>query len=215
MVPSVDTTVNNEDVTPEELAAYGFRVAAYAVWANHNKVHVVSDNSLTWNQVLRCLDWQRKWDLVWTEEDNLRKIHAGGSRWHSGEHWDRPRPSAIEEMKKIKGIPGPGFKAFKAKNIQIIDKTSCAEHEHLAVIYTSGVMSGMLENNVQSLVENLKQWKQTGQNDPIVFQLFQEVFPHCLKACDTSLPQLVSSLRKKSELGGEEKMRHATWMEEK
>ena len=63
-LPSADDNVGDEEITTEEFEAYGIRVAKCVLRAKQNKIHVFTDEGLLWHQVLRCLDWRRKWDYV-------------------------------------------------------------------------------------------------------------------------------------------------------
>ena len=51
---------------------------------------------------------------------------------------------------------------------------------------------------------------QRGQN---VIELYRDTLPQCLEACNCSLQQLAIPLRKRVELGGDEKLRRADWLE--
>ena len=80
--PLAESTVGNDGVTAKEYEYYGLGVAKHAIRAKE-KIYVYQDDWLLWRQVLRCLDWRRKWDLMWTHGDSLSKLHKGGSRWHT------------------------------------------------------------------------------------------------------------------------------------
>ena len=104
------------EVTAKEIEDYGLRIAKHAIRAQEKRVFVYKDNFPLWKQVLRCLDWRRKWDLTWTDEGDLNKLQKGGSRWHSGEQWERPSPRVFEQMRREYPDGIPGSEEFYAKH---------------------------------------------------------------------------------------------------
>ena len=126
--PSDDTAVDDEEVTPEEFAAYGRRIAACTIRVTQGRAHVPTDEGLLWHQIHRCLDWRRKWDYEWSRDYNLEKLRKGGSRWQSGEHWDKQIPSAFEGMKRTPPEGIPGLAAFRVKHDDSIGEPTHPDH---------------------------------------------------------------------------------------
>ena len=81
-------------------------------------------------------------------------------------------------------------------------------------MYTVGVICDKLEAAFPGLVRYFKEWKKVAQNVPKVKKVFKDAIPPCLSACRTSLCFLVASLRKKADSQGEEKVRHAGWLDQ-
>ena len=130
-LPVAGGTFDDAEITAKEFEDYGLRVAKHAIRAQEKKVLVYKENFFLWRQVLRCLDW-RKWDLVWTREDKLNKFQKGGSRWHSGEKWERPSPKVFERMSREYPEGIPDADEFYARHHKcLVDKTH-PDHAFLA-----------------------------------------------------------------------------------
>jgi hypothetical protein len=67
----------------------------------------------------------------------------------------------------------------------------------------------------EGFVRNLSDWKKNGQRDPRAIKVINDVLPNCLLTCHTQLPWLVSHLRKKGQIQGEEKVRHVDWLNQR
>ena len=129
-------SVNDEaEVTAKEIEDYGLRIAKHSVRAKEKRVYVYKDNFLLWKQVVRCLGWRRKWDFIWTEEDNLNKLQKGGSRWHSGEQWDRPSQKDFNQMRRNYPSGTPGSEEFYAKHHDSICDGDLLNHKHMATVH--------------------------------------------------------------------------------
>ena len=89
-------SIDNDEVTLKEIEDYGLRIAKHSVRSKEKKTYVYKPNFLMWKQVVRCLDWRKKWDLIRSAEDNLNKLQKGGSRWHSGQNWNPPSQAEFE-----------------------------------------------------------------------------------------------------------------------
>ena len=137
-LPVAGSTSDDAEITAKEYEDYGLRVAKHAIRAKERRVFVYRDKFLLWRQVLRCLDWRKKWDLVWTREDNLNKLHKGGSRWHSGEQWERPSPMDFERMRREYPEGTPGVDEFYARHRKcLVDKVQ-TDHAFLATYCLHG-----------------------------------------------------------------------------
>ena len=117
-------------------------------------------------------------------------------------------------MKRIPPVGIPGIAGFKLKHIGSFGVISHPDHPLVAIVYTVGAICDKLEADFPGFVINFKEWKKAGQYDPKVKKEFKEALPPCLSACHTSLCWLVASLRKRAESHGEEKIRHADWLDQ-
>ena len=131
-IPSNDDNVEGDNPTPQEIVDYGLRVAAFALRNAAKRIHVPKDDDLLWNHVLRCLDWRHKWDHIWTQEDNFRKIALGGSRWHAGRHWPQPDSEVYERMVgKPSMHAGPGPVQFVENNEWCFSNPNNVDHSYV------------------------------------------------------------------------------------
>ena len=202
------------EVTAKEMEDYGLRIAKHAVRTMEKRVFIYKDNSLLWKQVVRCLDWRRKWDLVWTKEDNLNKLQQGGSRWRSGEQWGRPTTIGFNQMRRK--YPGgiPGSAEFYAKHQDRICDHNLTDHAHLATVYTVGNLCDRLEMAIIDLIPNLPQWLKTGANSARVNKIYDEEPKRLLAECGETLTSMVAHLKVRTNAPGDEKARHATWLDQ-
>ncbi len=213
-IPSDDDNVEGDNPTPQEIVDYGLRVAAFALRNAAKRIHVHTDDSLLWTHILRCLDWRHKWDHIWDQDDNFRKIALGGSRWHAGRHWDKPSKSTCDRMVDTPSMHnGPGYDRFVLWNQECFENPLNENHSYVGVILAAGYICDALEQEIPHLVRNFQKWKQNGQTNPTVMKVYRTSLPHCLAACNCSFPQLTVSLRNRVEQGGADKLRHAMWLD--
>ena len=157
VVPSHDDKVNDEEATPEEIEAYARRVAAFAVRSDRSQTWVAKDHWLIWKEILNCLDWRYKWDHRWSREDNVAKIGKGGSRWHSGQHWDIPPQDRCERLLATSGLPlGSGNAEHFWLKHHVVIRNRQRHNAHIACIYVAGVVSDALEAKIPDLVRDFK-----------------------------------------------------------
>ena len=209
-LPLAESMVGNEDITAQEYKDYGLRVAKHALRAQHQKIYVYTDGWLLWQQVLRCLDWRRKWDLAWTREDNLNKLQKGGSRWHTGEQWERPSALAFEMMSRNPPIGIPGVTEFFVRHRKCLEDKHQLDHKFIATVYTVGLMCDRLEASFPDLVHRLKDWK--------LVEL------HCQTGVRRDTPSVPRRLYRDAEVfgrsatgecqAGDENIRHAGWLDQ-
>ena len=109
----------------------------------------------------------------------------------------------------------PGVADFLKKHRNCLEDIDHPAHKLRAIIYTVGLMCDRLEASSVDLVRRLKEWKQSGQNDSIAKQVYDETLRQCLYACNETLKSLVTPLRDKANAAGDEKTRHAGWLEQK
>ena len=173
-------------------------------------------NFLLWRQVLRCLDWRMKWDLRWTREDNLNKLHKGGSRWHSGEQWERPSPIDFERMRQEYPEGTPGADEFYARHRRCFEDKHQPDHAFLATVYTVGVMCDRLEKKSSSTLSVGCQHgiKPKRMALCIAKKVYDEMLRQCLVTCNETLKSMVAPLKIKANALGEEKVRHAGWLDQ-
>ena len=152
---------DKDKVTEKEIEDYGLRIAKHSVRTRENKVYKYTPSFLMWQQVVRCLDWRRKWDTIWTTEDNLNKLQKGGSRWHSGQHWNIPSQTDFDRMAQSYPTDTPGSDDFYAKHHARICDGNLPDHKRMATVYTCGNLCDILEAGFTDLVVNLSQWKET------------------------------------------------------
>ena len=213
-LPVARGTSDDAEITAKEYEDYGLRVAKHAVRAQERRVFVYKDKFLLWRQVLRCLDWRKKWDLVWTREDNLSKLHKGSSRWHSGEQWERPSPMVFERMRRGYLLGIPGAEEFYAMHRKcFVDKIQ-PDHAFLATLCTVGMVCDRLERVFVDLDPTLPMWLKTGANSPLANKVYDEVLHQCLFTCNEALKSMVAQLQTKADALGEEKIRHAGWLDQ-
>ena len=211
-LPSVETIVEVDGVTPEEYADFGRRVAAYTTRAAQGRVHAAPDEGLLWHQIHRCFDWRRQWDYEWSHNGYLEKLKNGGSRWQNGEHWDVHTSSAREGMKRIPPAGIPSLRDFRVKHDDAIGVRTNPDHSLYTIIYTAGALCDKLEFDIPGPVKGLKIRKNSERRDPRAVKVFKDVLPHCLVTCGTQLGWLVAPLRRRGQMQGEEKIKYANWL---
>ena len=215
-LPLAESMVGNEDITEQEYKDYGFRVAKHALRARQQKIYVYTDDWLLWQQVLRCLDWRSKWDLIWTREDNFNKLQKGGSRWHGGEQWERPSALAFERMSRNPPVGIPGVTEFFVRHRKCLEDKHQPDYKFIATVYTVGLACDRLEASFPDLVRRLKEWELVEQNGSIAKQVYDETLRQCLDpSVPRSLKSSIAPLQVKANAAGDEKIRHAGWLDQR
>ena len=186
---------DGDEVTAQEMEDYGLRIAKHAVRTKKKIIFFYKDDSLLWKQVVRCLGWRRKWDLILPKEDNLNKLQKGGSRWHSGEQWDRPTTTDFNQMRRE--YPGGtlGSAEFYAKHHDRICDHNLPDHAHLATVYMVGNLCDRLERDIVDLIPNLPQWLKTEAKGARVNRLYGEELKRLLAECGETLKSMVAHLK--------------------
>ena len=167
-----------------------------------------------WKQVVRCLDWRRKWDLIWTAEDNLNKLQKGGSRWHSGQHWNPPSQMDFNRMSQNYPNDTPGSDEFYAKHQASICDGNLPNHKHMATVYTCGNLCDKLEEDFADLVLNLPQWQETEAKGVRANARYDKELKQLLEICGETLESMVTNLKANANALGEEMARHAAWLDQ-
>ena len=204
-LPRAGSALGNSDITAQEYHAYGLRVAKFAVRAQESRTFVYTDNYLLWTQVCRCLDWRRKWYIVWTREDNLTKLRKGGSRWHSGAQWEQPSHMAFKHMSQVYPVGTPGAHEFYVRHRGCLVDTSHTDHAFLSTVYTVGVICDRLEEAFFNLVQWLPRWHKAEANNLVTDKVYRETLSECLVACNETLKSMVVPFRVRATAVGDEK----------
>ena len=212
-LPVAGSTSDDAEITAKEYEDYGLRVAKHAIRAKEGRVYIYQDNFFLWRQVLRCLDWRMKWDLRLTREDNLNKLHKGGSRWHNGEQWERPSPIDFERMRREYPEGTPGVDEFYARHRRCLEDKNQTEHALLATVYTIGMMCDRLERVFVDLIRRLPTWLKP-KRMALSPKRCDEMLRQCLCTCNETLKSMVAPLKIKANALGEEKVRHAGWLDQ-
>ena len=205
---------DKDEVTTKEIEDYGLRIAKHSVRSLEKKVYVYKPKFLMWKQVVRCLDWRRKWDLIWIVEDNLNKLQKGGSRWHSGQQWNPPSQTDFNRMSQNYPYGTPGSDEFYAKHQASICDGSPPNHKHMATVYTCGNLCDKLEEDFADLILNLPRWQETEAKGVRANTIYDKELKRLLEICGETLESMVADLKGNANALGEEKARHAAWLDQ-
>ena len=108
----------------------------------------------------------------------------------------------------------PDAEEFYARHHKcLVDKTQ-PDHEFLATVYTVGTMCDRLERVFVDLIPTLPTWLKTRANSSLANRVYDEVLRRCLFTCNETLKSMVVHLKTKADALGEEKMRHAGWLDQ-
>ena len=75
-------------------------------------------------------------------------------------------------------------------------------------------MCDLLERVFVDLIPNLPKWLKTGANSALANKAYDEEPRRCLSICNETLKSMVAHLKVKADALGEEKARHATWLDQ-
>ena len=76
------------------------------------------------------------------------------------------------------------------------------------------MMCDRLERVFVDLLRRLPTWLKTEANGPLANKVYDEVLRQCLFTCNETLKSMVAPLKTKADALGEEKIRHAGWLDQ-
>ena len=108
----------------------------------------------------------------------------------------------------------PGSEEFYAKHHDSVCGGNLPNHLHMATVYTCGNLCDKLEEDFADLILNLPQWQETEAKGVRANAIYDKELKRLLEICGETLKSMVANLKVNANALGEEKARHAAWLDQ-